>query len=146
MTPAQARALIAGPGRFVPVRLEPMLLLGSMPLKRVARVLQRSPDYCILRLQAVWSWASGAWSPTSTWGELVPVAVVDLIFGVEGAAAALVRCHLAFEVPVGGIAALRLEHVAGAPNLKSRHAYATAGRAGARVRWQRYRDAGGGRR
>lgn len=139
MTPAQARTLVSGPHAFAPVRIEPMLLLGSMPLRRVARVLSTSPGEVIVRLQAVWSWAAAAWSPGSTWGALVPAAVVDLLFDRPGAAAALVRCHVAREEPgVGGVLALRIERMPGDPDITTRHTFRSRGQRGARVRWERH--------
>lgn len=130
MTPAQARALIAGPARFAPVRIDPMPLMGSMQLRRVARALRLAHGDVILRLLAVWSWQAAAWSPSSPWGDAVPVAVVDLLFGVEGASAALVRCHVALAVPaVGGVDAVRIEQLPGAPNIRAWHS--------SMVRWRK---------
>lgn len=141
MTPAQARALITGKRAFAPVRVNVMKLASHLEVRRLGRELGRTPWHVVTGLVAVWSWAAATWRPGGVWGEEVPVAVVDLIFDKEGAAAAAVRAGVATLVPVGDEDGIRLARLSGAPDIRAKHSWVARARKGNDVRWAEHRRA-----
>jgi hypothetical protein len=133
MTPAQARSLVAGERRFARVRVQPMELAASMPIRLLARRLGVPHTSAIHYLERVWSWAAAAWDPRGPWGQHVPAAVVDLLFERDGAAAAMARVGLGVAAVVDGHDALRLSHVEGMPGLQVAYSIRSRGAKGAQV-------------
>lgn len=131
-------SLLAGRDRFRTVNSLPMRMAGTHEVRLLARLLKLSHEVVVYRLLNVWSWASGAWQPGSTWGEIVPASVIEQLVA-EGAPAAMARAGVGVELEVDGIPAVRLVRIAGAPDVRTGYGMVQRARLGAAERWRRYR-------